>query len=314
MTTPETPAPSPQPFLARDPVDVLAVVPVLLGFEPEESVVMLTFGAARQFHARLDLPPPDATDAEVAAVCDLLVEPAVRHDVPRVLLVVYTDDARRCRRSVRALVDAFTAAGVRVLDTIRADGRHHHPAIGPGEGRAYDVTAHPVRVQAVLDGRVTHRSRAELAATLDADPAAHELVVRALEHEPALVAEEVSELLAGCLAAGRVPEPDEVAGLVQALADPVVRDVAWLLMTREEAPHHVVLWSDVVRRTPDEWLPGAAAVLSFAAWLSGSGALAWCAVDRCLSVDPDHTLGGYVAQLLERAVPPHAWAGAGRPA
>ncbi len=97
------------------------------------------------------------------------------------------------------------------------------------------------------------------------------------------------------------------------MADPAVRDVAWLMMTREQAPAHVAFWSDVVRRTPDAWVPGAAAVLGFAAWLSGSGALAWCAVDRCLGVDPDHVLGGYVAQLLERAVPPHEWAGSGDP-
>ncbi|MBM7510162.1 DUF4192 domain-containing protein [Nocardioides sp. 31GB23] len=316
MTFPEMPSPSAPPhgFVARDPADVLAVVPVLLGFEPEDCVVMLTFGAEHQFHARLDLPPADASDARVAELAGLLVEPAVRHHVSGVLLVVYSDEAERARRSARCLVDAFSAAGITVLRAIRADGERHWPATGPGEGTAYDVSAHPVRVQAVLDGHVTRRSRADLAATLDPDGRGRADVARALDHRPALTADEVSTLLLSCLATGSVPGPHEVAGLVRAVADPVVRDVAWLMMTRQDADRHVVLWSDVVRRTPDEWLPGAAAVLGFAAWLSGSGALAWCALDRCLSVDPDHILGGYVAQLLERAVPPHAWAGAGRPA
>ena len=31
--------------------------------------------------------------------------------------------------------------------------------------------------------------------------------------------------------------------------------------------------------------------LAVAAWLAGDGALAWCAVDRCLCADPDHVLG-----------------------
>ena len=43
----------------RTTEDVLAAVPVLLGFEPSESVVMLTFGGRETFHARVDLPPPD---------------------------------------------------------------------------------------------------------------------------------------------------------------------------------------------------------------------------------------------------------------
>ena len=320
MTTPEMPSlpAPPRGFVAREPADVLAVVPLLLGFEPEDCVVMMTFGAEHQFHARLDLPPAGATDAEVSQVAALLVEPAVRHDVTGVLLVFYSDHAEQARRSARCLVDAFGAAGITVLDAIRADGQRHWPATGPGEGTAYDVSAHPVRAQAVLDGHVTRRSRAELAATLDPDDRGRADVARALEHRSALAADEVSALLLGCLATGSAPGADEVAGLVRAVADPVVRDVAWLGMTRHDADRHVALWSDVVRRTPDEWLPGAAAVLGFAAWLSGSGALAWCAVDRCLAVDPDHVLGGYVGQLLERAVPPQAWAeagaGAGRPA
>ena len=36
--------------------DLLAVVPVVLGFEPADSIVMLTLGARHTFHARVDLP------------------------------------------------------------------------------------------------------------------------------------------------------------------------------------------------------------------------------------------------------------------
>ncbi len=211
MTTPEplpaSPLPStlpaaPHTFVARDPLDVLAVVPVVLGFEPHQSVVMLTFGSARQFHARLDLPAVDASDAEVEAATQLLVAPVVRHEVPRVLLVVYTDDAERGRRCARSLVDAFAGAGVTVLDTLRTDGRRHWPALGPGAGTAYDVDAHPVRAQAVLDGRVTHRSRDDLAATLDPERAGRDDVAQALDHEPALGADQVADA-AGALRPGR---------------------------------------------------------------------------------------------------------------
>ncbi|MFC6344376.1 DUF4192 family protein, partial [Nocardioides hankookensis] len=47
----------------------------------------------------------------------------------------------------------------------------------------------------------------------------------------------------------------------------------------------------------------------FAAWQAGQGALAWCAVDRCVDVDPGYSLAGLVAELLTRAVPPDTWEG-----
>ena len=251
MTTPEMPSlpAAPHGFVARDPADVLAVVPVLLGFEPEDCVVMLTFGAEHQFHARLDLPPAVATDAEVAEVAALLVEPAVRHHVSGVLLVVYSDHAERARRSARCLVDAFGAAGIAVLGAIRADGQRHWPATGPGEGTAYDVSAHPVRAQAVLDGHVTRRSRADLAATLATDERGRADVARALEHRSALAADEVSALLLECLATGSALGPDDVAGLVRAVRrpgrarrrladdDPAGRRPARGAVVRRGAPH-----------------------------------------------------------------------------
>ena len=85
------------------------------------------------------------------------------------------------------------------------------------------------------------------------------------------------------------------------------RDVAWAEINRETSGAHVDLWRDLVRRSPRHLLPDASALLAFAAWQHGDGALAWCAIDRCLEVDPDHWLAHYVAEVLTRAVPPTAW-------
>ena len=82
---------APTTFTARTPDDVLAMVPVVLGFVPSESVAMLTFGAARPFHARVDLP---TRPAEVPEVVQALLEPARRHRVRRAVFIVYAADAR----------------------------------------------------------------------------------------------------------------------------------------------------------------------------------------------------------------------------
>ena len=63
-----------------------------------------------------------------------------------------------------------------------------------------------------------------------------------------------------------------------------------------------------MRRLPATHVAGPAAVLAFAAWLAGDGALAWCAVDRCRESEPTHSLASLVAQLLESATPPDTWA------
>ena len=68
----------------------------------------------------------------------------------------------------------------------------------------------------------------------------------------------------------------------------------------------------LVRRSPRDLLPGPASLLAFAAWQHGDGALAWCAIDRCLEVDPDYSLAHYVAEVLNHAVPPNGLASSSR--
>ena len=46
----------PTSLVARNPEDLLAMVPIVIGFAPSDSVVMLTFEAEHCFHARVDLP------------------------------------------------------------------------------------------------------------------------------------------------------------------------------------------------------------------------------------------------------------------
>lgn len=283
----------------RTPDDVLAAVPVLLGFEPSESVVMLTFGGRETFHARVDLPPPLGVDEAI----HLLLEPALAHDVAQVLFVVYSDRPRFGRRVLVRLEEAFAEAGIRAELSLRADGRRYF--LGRGPGIPYDAAAHPFRMRAVLDGQVVSRSRAELAARLLATPGVA-AVAAELDSVPPYDATEVAATVWRALETGRFGDVD-LAGVLLGIRDLAVRDAAWGSMTRDDATAHVTLWTDAVQRAPAHLVGGAAAVLALAAWLAGHGALAWCAVDRCTEVDPDNTLARLVGDLLARAVPPSTW-------
>lgn len=295
---------------ARTTDDLLAMVPVVLGFEPADSVVMLTVDAPQPFHARVDLPPgPDA----VPEVVDLLLEPALRHGVRAVVLLVYSahhDLARAVvRRARRGL--AGGGAGPRVLEALRADAGRWYPLLrdrrGLGTtGVAYDVASHPFVVEAVVSGRVLHSSREQLADTLRADEVAV-AAVAAARVAAAASAPWASSMLATWASRPDPPPVDVAARLLGGLAEPAVRQAAWAAVPRDGARDHVRLWSDLVRRSPEDLVAHAAALLGLCAWVAGDGALAWCAVDRCRAVEPDHVLAGLVADLLVTAVPPSEW-------
>ncbi|HEY0903509.1 MAG TPA: DUF4192 family protein, partial [Marmoricola sp.] len=109
------------------------------------------------------------------------------------------------------------------------------------------------------------------------------------------------------VAAGTPPSVEDAGRLLVLVALIEVRDVAWAEMSRDDAARHVDLWTDLVRRCPGDLMPGAAGLLAFAAWLSGHGALAWCALDRCTAVDPAYSMAECIGGLLVGAVPPSVW-------
>jgi len=311
----ETHPPSqPTTLVARGPEDLLAMVPIVLGFTPTDSVVMLTFGTPHPFHARIDL--PDRTD-ELAEMAEALFEPARRHRVEAVVLVVYSTHAGRARRAWRALRRAFDDSGIRVLEVLRADGRRWYPMLHGDrrlreDGVPYDVSAHRFAAQSVLDGRVTRGSREEVAALLDTDPeraaAVEELAAGLPDPQEAETERHwVDRRVRRYLADGVPPSDADVARLLRLVRLAGLRDAALASLTRASAPRHVDLWVDVLRRTPTPYVPRVAGMLALAAWQDGHGALAWCAVDRCTEVDPDDRLAGYVATALTRALPPSTW-------
>ncbi len=322
MTTPE-----PATFVARTPTDLIAMVPVVLGFHPKDSVVLLTFGpSGRAFHARIDLPVTAEEQQEVAGV---LLEAVLSNGVRRAAVLLYTGDVRAAESQALFLVVGLVEHGVDVVDVVRVEDDHWFPVPDEGSpGTAYELATHTLTAQRVFEGKVVHRDRAALADTLvgtdDAD--ATQVALAATRYADLALARgrrdgdpdagrrflrEEARWLQRCIRGHLEPmEPMAPvdAGRLLVLASVVLtRDVAWAEISRDTAAAHVELWRALVRRAPRDLLPGAAALLAFAAWQHGDGALAWCAVDRCLEVDPDHSMARCVAETLTRAVPPGLW-------
>ncbi len=318
MTT--TGEPRPLTLTARSVEDLLAVVPVVLGFVPADSVVMLTFGAPRSFHARVDL-PADARDKDLDLLVETLVQPAHRHRVTHVALVAFTADPTLARRVGVRLVSSFGGHGIDVIDVVRVDAGRWWPACGrrtgvPQVGVPYDVGAHPFVAASVLEGRVVLPSREQVAAMLDPLAPAVEAVRAAIvaDQHPASVHDQewAGSLVQTHADAATVPTAEHTARLLLALQRTEVRDILWMLTpttgTVRQAREWVAFWTEVVRRTPPGLIAPPAALLAFAAWNAGEGALAWCAVDVAESDDEAYPMTALVARLLTEAVPPRSLA------
>ncbi len=306
----------------RSEADVLALVPFTLGFHPEDSLVLVALGPDnRPFHARIDL--PDDVD-ELPLLPPPLVRAARRNGTERAVVVLYTDDHCMAEAAASLMVAALQTEGIACLLALRADGQRWYPQLaGPIDGRAlegvpYDVRSHELTSQSVLEGRVTLGSRRQLVDSLaPIDPVLVDDVAAAHASLPALVLTDrqllaaegrwLLEQLALWMTTSVAPSPAVTARVLRAGGAQQLRDRVWCEITAESADRHVELWRDVVRRSPEELVAPAAALLAFAAWLAGDGALGWCAVDRALSADPDHTLARLVGQALDNAVPPSTW-------
>lgn len=306
------PASGPDCFVARSPEDVVAVVPIVLGFMPEASVVMLTIGAEHQFHARVDLP---TTGSERRLCADALLDPVLRHGVSGVVFVLYTPDAEAARGCAMALHRAFTARRVEVVDVVRVDGGHWFEMSpdgrAEGPGQAFDVSRHVFTARAVASGRVTLSSRAELAASVAADQAAVDAVASAgrdiATPDPSTGPAWVLSAIERLVAEHARPDPPTAARLLLGLGVPEVRDAVLGSLDRAGAERAVPLLSALARSAPPHLVGPVAATLAFAAWLSGDGALAWCAIERAEESTEVCSLADQVARALVLAMPPALW-------
>ncbi|MDQ3105310.1 MAG: DUF4192 domain-containing protein, partial [Actinomycetota bacterium] len=170
LPDPDAPAPTrpDRPVLrVRSTAELLALVPVTLGFEPAESlVVVATAGSQPGFQARVDLPEPSAA----GVVADQVVDAVVHQGCTRVAVIAFSARPRMAEQVVLAVGERVRASGVEVLDLLRTDGSRYwsllctDPRCCPSIGTPYDPLATTLRAEAVLAGRTVAPDRAALAA------------------------------------------------------------------------------------------------------------------------------------------------------
>jgi hypothetical protein len=325
---------APQPAGRRrirvgSPGDILAVVPLLLGFHPSGSIVVLGItGRGRQVSLafRYDLPdPPDARlSAEIAAHA---VTVLARQHIAAAIVIGYGPGALVTPVADR-IGQRLRAARIETLDVLRVqDARYwsylcRDPRCCPADGVPFDPAGHPAALALAATEPAPAASREELAATLApvTGPAAQAMRTKTRKAQLAAVRRISRDGRAGLHEAGRravkaalaryradpqvVLSDWQCAWLSVVLAELAVRDDAWARMDPEHVAAHQRLWTHVVRRAQPGYVAAPAALLAFIAWQGGQGTLANIAIDRALADMPGYSMAVLIGEAVSTGAPP----------
>ncbi len=312
------------PTRLRDPGDLIAAVPHLLGFHPSDSIVVLVVRDHDvTMTLRVDLPPPGVPHR----VTDQLTAPLARcrgddavvvvigggagdppEDLPHDTLVDELDDALHAADVplLLAVWTRATAMGERWFD--------YHDA--GTTGTVPDPSSTVLAAASAADGHVTYPSREAMGDLLAPDPP------EALSRRTALLNRLAADdphpedvvpgrhrdlVHAEVLRAASRKRPltdEEVADLAHALSNPLTRDASLAHCIGEHARSAEVLWIELTRACPAPERAEPATLLAFSAYIKGNGAMAFMALDRAEEANPAHRLTRLLRAALKAGLPP----------
>jgi hypothetical protein len=318
------------------PTALLAVIPRLLGFIPQASVVVIGTAPPRsriRVTLRYDLPDPPGLGvaADLAAhAADVIrsqrLDAAVAVGYGPEILVTPVADALR---------EALAGAGIELQEFLRVQDLRYwsyvcrNEACCPAAGAPLDPDLHSAAALADF-GIPVLADRTELAARVapvggTAAESMRQATRRAEQHAAHLLTKvrksarlgAARQMIAaeGLAAVGAMitryrggagfTTDDEIARITVALRDLRIRDDAWARMDPAHTEAHQRLWTDVVRQAQPGYVPAPAALLAFVAWQSGHGALANVALDRALADDPRYSMALLLRQVITAGAPPN---------
>ena len=295
-----------------EPGEITQVVPHLLGFQPEESLVILVLDQGRiQVTARVDIdvaqPPGEAEQ--------LLDRIWARFPKADALVIAYTNQPKagldliiRCETHLAPLAE--TAAMLINGDTWHTPDGHSGPVEHDG----------PIADQLEGLGLPVRASRAELDALFATATITPDLLAQvepALATLPARADTLALVARAALLIDQNLPDPtlpDRTLPLAEALQlavlsdHPAVRDLALLSMTNTNADQHLQLWRGVVNNSPRIVAETPLYLAGMAAWITGDGATAVVALEHSQACSaPGRQNSALLDALIDDVVPPSAW-------
>lgn len=298
-----------------NPDEFTQIVPYLIGFTPEESLVIVVVAdGAVAVTARVDI-----AYIELPGQAETLLDRMwARFPDADAHLVAYTSDEQAGWALLQRCVDHLPADAAR--QTLVVDGDTWHLPDGEtGQTNRYGRAA----ADASFLGLQRLPGRSELAASLTSPPESDQLAARmeaALNQLPrpddtGAIITRMGELVRRNLPADADQEPfpkmdvDDAAQLAVLAQHGKAREVALLSMTRADARQHLHLWRTVVNSVPEYGAEAPLFLAGMAAWAAGEGACASIALERTEEVSETghYPPARILAELIDKVVPPSAW-------
>lgn len=297
-------------LVVKSPDELLAAVPHLLGFTPQESIVLVPFGRGLPV-VRVDLP---TTSLDRQEMWNALRDGLSRHVEAgaRVGIVCITQDQRSAELSSQHLSDQLETSGVATAMRLWANGESWREFNTGAAGLQTRDAAGRVAAKTVLSGVAQPvASRAALAALLvgDREPVAHVLRgarTAAAGSTPTAERDWAQDRLHWFHGDGNRLSDVDSARMLVAMETISTRDALWADMSTKNAASHLALWSDLTSRAPEEVRAAPAAMAGFASWLRGDGARGWCALDQ-VPRDRPYPMAAIVASALQTGLHPQEW-------
>ena len=305
----------------RNPGEVTQLIPYLVGFIPEESLVVLVTRNSRvEVTARVDLAhiqQPGAAEA-------LLDRIWARFPDANAYLLAYTAD-HQAGWDMLQRCDAHLPSMVLRRSMMVDTDTWELPDGQTGTVDRFGMAA----AEATHYGLQHLDSRANLEASFASAPESDHLITKVAAvldtlprpRETKAIIDLTQNLLRRNLptpeskpapatsSTHRIPE-EEAIKLAILTQNPSGQSVALLSMTRDNAPEHLKLWRNVVNQVPEYGAEGPLYLAGMAAWIGGDGASAAIALERSLAVSDQPELSdqtSLLSQLIDQVIPPSAW-------
>ena len=339
-TLPSNPVPGRLPVRMRGPADMAELLPYLLGFFPDDSIVAVGLqGTDLQQGGviRLDVPEaPEEWRQAAADTAELLVQLSEqRDDKPAQVLLYLCHDPRpgeglpavaRLRPLADELRSAFEFQGVKVKESLCISGGRWWSFLCDRPGccePAGNVIHHtrgpgPVVAAATFAGLAPRGSRKAIVAGLapigqpgaQAQRLALERAAPGASGWPARreqAGELLGQVMTEFMAGARELDEQRTALLLTGLQDKLLRDRAAEYAEPAELGAAQRLWRFLARRCVapyDGYAPAPLTLLAWTSWLAGDSATARIVLAHILKLDPGYLLAQLLYESLNGGLPP----------
>lgn len=307
------------------PHDLLAAIPFLIGYHPQNSLVMVSLKVdAVGMAMRVDLPSEIASEGY-----DLLASHFVREGAEAAFIVAYADSSSADPESILINTSAaLVRAGIDIKESLIVRNNRFRSMLcndstccPPDGNEVPELDSTRIAAEHVIAGHpMPFESVDGLVQSIAAVPSSCEIGWQdeVQDFWVSSDSEEINDLqrdgataiidLAGEYRELRGAEDRElVARVIGRMSDIQVRDFALGSHSDETADFYWTMWRDLLRIAPRGFVAPVACLFAAMAYERGEGALAHKALDRALHDDDQYSLALLLRRVFTAGWPPHSF-------